>query len=123
MITTKKNIKNSIYLPLFVSSFVESCLDPEILVKKSKNEEKHFYKNKTKFCVFMYSNCMEKYSGIVNRKNFFHMLNNIKKVDNLGKCYNKKVCRNSSIAYFSGVEAQIPCWSYCLKFSTCWFLM
>jgi hypothetical protein len=96
MITTKKNIKNSIYLPLFVSSFVESCLDPEILVKKSKNEEKHFYKNKTKFCVFMYSNCSEEFSGVVNRKIFFHMLNNTKKVDNLGKCYNKKYKKNGS---------------------------
>jgi hypothetical protein len=90
IITTKKNIKNSIYVPVFVYSFMESTLDPELLVKKSSFDEKHFYKNKTKFCVFMYSNCWEKYSGVVNRKNFFHMLNNIKKVDNLGKCYNGK---------------------------------
>jgi len=114
MITTKKNIKNSIYLPIFVYSFMESGLDPELLVKKfsfdgtsrvarlqasshgMSHEEKRFYKSKTKFCCFMYSNCNEKHSGVVNRKKFFHMLNNVRSVDNLGKCYNKKYKNNGT---------------------------
>ena len=49
-----------------------------ILNYKSKNDEKHFYKNKTKFCCFMYSNFMERYSGVVKhsklRKKFFKIL-------------------------------------------------
>ena len=40
----------------------------------------------------MYSNCNEKFKGVVNRKNFYYLMQKITngRVDNLGKCYNQK---------------------------------
>lgn len=97
VITTKKerlpNIP-SIYVPFFTWTFVESNISPELLVKKSDEMFDDIIRKKSKFCCFMYSNCDEKMDGVKKRKIFFEMLNARKKVDNLGRCYNKNYKKN-----------------------------
>lgn len=95
IITTKLNFKSNIpyiYMPAFVFHFIQSNLSAKLLLK-NKNEE---IIEKKKFCCFIYSNCDEKYKGVVNRKKFlFEMKNRFKnRIDNLGKCYNTNYKKN-----------------------------
>jgi hypothetical protein len=97
LLTTKKErinpITKNIYIPYFVWSFVQKGINPEILIKK--NDEKI---TKNKFCAFMYSNCDEKFSGVVKRKNFLKLFQKMSgnRVDNLGKCYNDNYKKNGN---------------------------
>ena len=91
LITTKKdyiNNENTIFVPYFVYTFLELKISPIQLIK---NENDKIIDHDRKFCCFAYSNCDEKFDGVVNRKNFYHLMQKItnNKVDNLGKCYNK----------------------------------
>ena len=92
LITTKKDYiydENTVFVPYFVYSFLELNLSPNLLIK---NENDKLIDNTRKFCCFMYSNCNEKFKGVVNRKNFYYLMQKITngRVDNLGKCYNQK---------------------------------
>ena len=96
LITTKKdyiNNENTIFVPYFVYSFLELKISPSQLIK---NENDKIIDYNRKFCCFAYSNCNEKFDGVVNRKNFYYLIQKItsNKVDNLGKCYNKNKNNN-----------------------------
>jgi hypothetical protein len=75
---------SNMYLPCYASYFNEGGMDPRVLLTpvsvNSPNPE---------FAVFCYSNCDEKFSGVVARKNFYRLMqkrtNNA--VANLGRCY------------------------------------
>lgn len=88
VITTKKeNLPRGvpmIYAPQFVRAFVETKLNPELLVKNNERIVKQ------KFCCFMYSNCDAKMGGVRDRRDFLKLINIMtgNRVDNLGKCYN-----------------------------------
>jgi hypothetical protein len=92
LITTKKDYiydENTVFVPYFVYGFLELNLSPNLLIK---NENDKLIDNTRKFCCFMYSNCDEKFKGVVNRKNFYYLMQKMTndRVDNLGKCYNEK---------------------------------
>jgi hypothetical protein len=94
IISTKKDFETNIpfiYLPYFVYSFVQSKMNPNILIKNNEIITK-----KSKFCCFMYSNCDEKYKGVQDRKKFYYLLNEKSgnRVENLGKCYNNYYKKN-----------------------------
>lgn len=96
LITTKKdyiNNQNTIFVPYFVYSFIELNLSPKLLIK---NENDKIINYNRKFCCFIYSNCDEKFAGVLNRKNFYYLMQKItnNRVDNLGKCYNKSKNKN-----------------------------
>ena len=97
-LTTKKNLQNrgcpnTIYVPEFLNELIlfKKTLSPYTLIKNTTNIPK-----KTKFCCFMYSNCLEIFKGVINRKNFFEKMNKISgnRVDNLGRCYNDNYIQN-----------------------------
>lgn len=80
------NMGNYVYLPYYAYYYLfEKKLDIEKLIKSEKN----IYPEKTKFCAFAYSNCDERFRGVVNRKNFYYLMQEITggRVDNLGRCY------------------------------------
>lgn len=90
IISTKLNVNlipktdNYIYMPYYVYDllFLKKLTSESLLVKK------RIVKNK--FCAFAYSNCMEKFKGVVNRKNFYYRMQEMTngRIDNLGRCYN-----------------------------------
>lgn len=95
IMTTKKDIdllpistseENCIYLPYYLHyMFNEKMISIETLKNSKLN-----LPNKTKFCAFAYSNCDERFKGVVNRKNFYHLMKKMtNRVDNLGRCYNE----------------------------------
>jgi len=81
-----------VFLSYFVYSFKQIKLEPTVLIKKA-NEK---FPVKKKFCCFMYSNCQEKYLGVVKRKQFYFKMRDAfpNRVDNLGRCYNKNYSKN-----------------------------
>jgi len=86
IITTKKNMENTVFLPYYIFHCVEANLNINAIDTKYNN----FLSRK--FAVFAYSNCNEKFSGVKRRKEFYQKLkyrfgNNI---HNLGRCYNTK---------------------------------
>ena len=86
IITTKKNMKNTVFLPYYIFHCVEAKLNINTINNKHSN-----YLSR-KFAVFAYSNCDERFSGVKRRKEFYQKLkkrfgNNI---HNLGRCYNDK---------------------------------
>lgn len=110
LLTTKKQfakLPNAIYLPYHVYSHIVMNTSPERLIKNSEEiiqttdrtviTTNYDFMEKTKFCCFMYSNCNEKYDGVLNRKLFLETIQTLtnNRVDNLGKCYNKNYKRNN----------------------------
>lgn len=98
IITTKNNLQNrvcsnTIIVPEFLFELIlfKKTLSPYNLIKNTTNVPK-----KTKFCCFMYSNCLENFPGVVNRKKFLETINKISgnRVDNLGRCYNDNYKQN-----------------------------
>lgn len=97
IISTKQNPQEYpenipyIYLPYFVYSFVERNIDPKVLTRENTD-----FSEKKKFCCFLYSNCDEKYSGVLSRKQFYKLLNKRSnyRVENKGRCYNNNYISN-----------------------------
>ena len=81
-----------VFLSYFVYSFKQIGMEPTVLIKKP-NET---ITPKSKFCCFMYSNCEERYLGVVKRKQFYFKMREKfpGRVDNLGRCYNKTYSKN-----------------------------
>jgi hypothetical protein len=91
IITTKKNMKNTVFLPYYIFHCVEANLN----INTINNKYNNYYTRK--FAVFAYSNCNERFSGVKRRKQFYEKLkkrvgNNI---HNLGRCYNNKKINRS----------------------------
>ena len=85
IVSTKRNIKNSIFLPYYISHCVETNLDI------SQLDYKHDNYSKRKFAVFAYSNCHEIFPGVRRRREFYEKLVSKfgSRLVNIGKCYNK----------------------------------
>ena len=85
IISTKRNIENSIFLPYYIFHVVEANLDINNFNISYNNYESR------KFAVFAYSNCDEKFSGVKRRREFYEKLKNKfgNNLSNLGKCYNQ----------------------------------
>jgi len=87
IITTKKERLPYNTPSVYVPYFTHVLKNPKALIKT--HEDYLIYKSK--FCCFMYSNCDEKFDGVVNRKRFLDLMNKMtgNRVDNLGRCYNE----------------------------------
>ena len=85
IISTKKNLKNSIFLPYYIFHCVEAKLDINYL------NFKHTNYSTRKFAVFAYSNCDEKFPGVKRRREFYEKFKTRfgNMVSNLGRCYNE----------------------------------
>lgn len=81
-----------VFLPYFVYSFKQVGVEPTILIK----QQDEVVADKQKFCCFMYSNCQERYLGVIKRKQFYYKMCKRfpGRVDNLGRCYNKSYSKN-----------------------------
>ena len=86
IITTKKNMKNTVFLPYYIFHCVEARLN----INNINNQYNNY--SDRKFAVFAYSNCDEKFSGVKRRREFYEKLKNRfgNKIHNLGRCYNNK---------------------------------
>jgi hypothetical protein len=86
IITTKKNIENTVFLPYYIFYCVEAKLNINNINNTYNN-----YSNR-KFAVFAYSNCNENFPGVKRRKEFYEKLKNKfgSYLHNIGKCYNQK---------------------------------
>ena len=87
IISTKRNMENSIFLPYYIFHCVEAKLDINNFKIKYNNYSQR------KFAVFAYSNCDEKFSGVKRRREFYEKLKNRfgNKLSNLGTCYNEQL--------------------------------
>jgi len=87
IITTKKNVKNTVFLPYYIFHCVEAKLNINTINNKYNN-----YSNR-KFAVFAYSNCDERFSGVKRRREFYEKLKNKfgNNIHNLGRCYNQQL--------------------------------
>jgi hypothetical protein len=84
IVSTKRNIQNSIFLPYYISYCVEANLDIRQINYRHDNYSLR------KFAVFAYSNCHEIFPGVRRRRNFYENLVSKfgSRLVNLGKCYN-----------------------------------
>ena len=87
IITTKKNMEKTVFLPYYIFHCVEAKLNINNINNKYNN-----YSTR-KFAVFAYSNCDEKFSGVKRRREFYEKLKNKfgNNLHNLGRCYNKEM--------------------------------
>ena len=87
IITTKKNMEKTVFLPYYIFHCVEAKLNINNINNKYNN-----YSTR-KFAVFAYSNCDEKFSGVKRRREFYEKLRNKfgNNLHNLGRCYNKEM--------------------------------
>ena len=87
IITTKKNMKNTVFLPYYIFHCVEAKLNINTINNKYNN-----YSTR-KFAVFAYSNCDERFSGVKRRREFYEKLKDKfgSNVHNLGRCYNQEM--------------------------------
>jgi len=87
IITTKKKMENTVFLPYYIFHCVEAKLNINTINNKHNN-----YSNR-KFAVFAYSNCDERFSGVKRRREFYEKLKNKfgNNLHNLGRCYNQQV--------------------------------
>jgi hypothetical protein len=86
IITTKKNIKNTVFLPYYIFHCVTAKLNIDNINNTYNN-----YSNR-KFAAFAYSNCNEKFTGVKKRREFYEKLKNKfgSNLHNIGKCYNEE---------------------------------
>jgi hypothetical protein len=95
IITTKKE-RLPINTPnVYVPYFAHNLKNPKRLIK-TYNEQ---VVSKPKFCCFMYSNCEDRFDGVVNRKRFYELMNKMtgNRVDNHGACYNNNYKNRAGI--------------------------
>lgn len=86
IITTKKNMKNTVFLPYYIYH----CVEGKININNINNKYNNY--STRKFAVFAYSNCDEKFSGVKRRREFYEKLRNRfgNNIHNLGRCYNEQ---------------------------------
>ena len=86
IITTKKERLPVNTPTVYVPYFTHILKNPKRLIK-THNEQ---FVYKPKFCCFIYSNCDDQFDGVVNRKRFYELMNEMtgNMVDNHGACYN-----------------------------------
>ena len=86
IITTKRNMENTVFLPYYIFHCVEAKLNIDNINNKYNN-----YSTR-KFAVFAYSNCDERFSGVKRRREFYEKLKNRfgNNIHNLGRCYNQE---------------------------------
>lgn len=86
IITTKKSMKNTVFLPYYIFHCVEARLN----INNINNQYNNY--SDRKFAVFAYSNCDERFSGVKRRRAFYEKLKNRfgSNLHNLGRCYNQE---------------------------------
>ena len=92
IITTKQNMKNTVFLPYYIFHCVEAKLNINNINIKHNNYSMR------KFAVFAYSNCDERFSGVKRRREFYEKLKNRfgNNIHNLGRCYNQEMNQNGT---------------------------
>jgi Glycosyltransferase family 10 (fucosyltransferase) C-term len=90
-VARKRDTKQvGVYLPTFAEQVSHHRHDYSGLFTK-----KTYSRRPTDFCVFAYSNCNEKWSGVRHRKDFYQRLQKKsgQRVTNFGKCYSERTSK------------------------------
>ena len=95
IITTKKDRLPVNTPTVYVPFFSWNVINPLGLIKTHNDQ----FVSKPKFCCFMYLNCDNQFDGVVNRKRFYELMNEMtgNRVDNRGTCYNDKGIKDDGI--------------------------